>query len=719
LAAVKLFMRRKITFVLILLLIAFATVVVKLAFIQFVQGEELQIKAEELRTRDLPVSASRGDICDRNGNKLAISITADSISASPPDVVNSGDAEKSALFLSEKLGLDYDKVLKNITSKKSFVWVKRKVDFDISQSIEDKGLTGINIVQETQRYYPKSSLACQLIGFCGVDNQGLEGVEVACDKWLSGNDGRVVSEYDGIGQAIPQAEYEYIAPTDGYDVYLTIDENIQYFCERELEKLMASDVNPKSASILMMNPKTGEILAMATAPEYDLNDYKSADSSLRRNPLISDSYEPGSCFKIITSSAALEEGTINTSSTFYDPGYVMVAGQKIKCWRYYNPHGSQTLVEAFQNSCNPAFVKIGQSIEAKEEGLFYKYIKAFGFGQQTGIDLSGEASGIMIDQDKLGPVEVATISIGQGIAVTPLQLVTAVSAVANGGTLLEPQIVSKVVDNDGKVIQNFQKKEVRQVISQDTSKLVCSLLEQVVANGTGRKAYIEGYRVGGKTGTAQVAGKGGYVAGKYVASFIGMAPANDPQIVCLVVINEPSGGLYQGGQIAAPVFKAVVEDTLRYMGVTPQVTDDEVNNGNDGASTTVEVPDVTNLTADAATELLDLIGLKVQTKGSGIIVASQVPVAGGSLEAGGTVILNCDNSSTVAGKITVPDLTGKKLSEVAGILSAMGLKLVYEGSEGIAFEQSPQPLKKVTAGSTVSVKFKAIDKDEEAQSVGP
>jgi len=711
-------MRRKITFVLILLLLAFAAVVVKLAVIQFVQGDELQQKAEELRTRDLPVSASRGDICDRNGNRLAISITADSVSASPPDVINSGEAEKSALFLSQVLELDYDEVLSDITSDKSFVWVKRKVDFDIAQAIEDEEFTGVNIVEETQRYYPKSTLASQLLGFCGVDNQGLEGVEIAFDDWLSGKDGRVVSEYDGIGQAIPQAEYEYIAPTDGYDVYLTIDENIQYFCERELDTLMASEIKPKSASIIMMRPETGEILAMAISPGYDVNDYKSADSSVRRNTLISDSYEPGSCFKIITASAALEEGTINTNSTFYDPGYALVAGQKIKCWRSYNPHGSQTLVEAFQNSCNPAFVKIGQSIEAKEKGLFYKYIEAYGFGQTTGIELSGEAPGIMIDEDALGPVEVATISIGQGIAVTPLQMVTAVSAVANGGTLLEPQIVSKVVNSNGDVVQEYETKKVRQVISSETSELMRSLLENVVANGTGKKAYIEGYRVAGKTGTAQKAGNGGYAAGKYVASFIGMAPANDPEIVCLVVIDEPSGGLYQGGQIAAPIFKAVVEDTLRYLGVTPQVTDSEVDKGSDSKST-VEVPDITNLNADAATELLDLIGLKSQVKGNGTIVASQVPAAGSSLAAGGTVILNCDNSTTVAGKITVPDLTGKKLSEVAKILSAMGLKLVAKGSDGIAIEQSPQPLNKVTAGSTVTVKFKVISDEEESQSVGP
>jgi len=392
--------------------------------------------------------------------------------------------------------------------------------------------------------------------------------------------------------------------------------------------------------------------------------------------------------------------------------------KKIKCWRSYNPHGSQTLVEAFQNSCNPAFVKIGQSIEAKEKGLFYKYIEAYGFGQTTGIELSGEAPGIMIDEDALGPVEVATISIGQGIAVTPLQMVTAVSAVANGGTLLEPQIVSKVVNSNGDVVQEYETKKVRQVISSETSELMRSLLENVVANGTGKKAYIEGYRVAGKTGTAQKAGNGGYAAGKYVASFIGMAPANDPEIVCLVVIDEPSGGLYQGGQIAAPIFKAVVEDTLRYLGVTPQVTDSEVDKGSDSKST-VEVPDITNLNADAATELLDLIGLKSQVKGNGTIVASQVPAAGSSLAAGGTVILNCDNSTTVAGKITVPDLTGKKLSEVAKILSAMGLKLVAKGSDGIAIEQSPQPLNKVTAGSTVTVKFKVISDEEESQSVGP
>ena len=341
-------------------------------------------------------------------------------------------------------------------------------------------------------------------------------------------------------------------------------------------------------------------MAMANRPAYDPNDYQSSDSSSLRNMLVSDSYEPGSTFKIITASTALEEGVVTPSDQFYDPGYIMVGKERINCWRSYNPHGSETFAEGVQNSCNPVFVEVGLRIENKEKGLFYKYINAFGYGQTTGIELSGEASGIMIPEENLKQINIATISIGQGIAVTPIQMVTAVSAVANGGTLLTPQLVRQVKDKDGNIIQDFEVKEVRRVISEETSKTVCELLESVVAEGTGSRAYIPGYRVGGKTGTAQKAGVGGYLAGKYVASFIGMAPVNDPQLVALVVIDEPQGYPYQGGQIAAPVFKAVVEDTLHYMGVVSQFSDEEEKAAEEESKNTVNVPDVVNLPLDEA-----------------------------------------------------------------------------------------------------------------------
>ncbi|MDO4580965.1 MAG: penicillin-binding transpeptidase domain-containing protein [Bacillota bacterium] len=691
--------RQKMAIVLIIVLLAFAVVVGKLFYIQFIQGSELQQKAEELRTRDLPVAAARGTIYDANGNKLAISITADSISAAPPEVIASGQAEITAEFLAEKLDCDYADIYDSITGNSSFAWVERKVDFELAEEIRAAELPGIYIVGETQRYYPRGTLASFVLGCAGIDNQGLEGLELTLEDWLAGESGRIVSEYDANGNPIPQAEYEYIAPTDGYDVYITIDENVQYFCERELSNLMESDTPPKQAGIIIMRPDTGEIVALACSSGFDPNNYQDYTSAERRNFLINDSYEPGSTFKIITAATALEEGVVSEADTFYDPGYVTVSGSTIHCWASV-PHGSQSLAEAIKNSCNPAFVSIGHSIENKADGLFYKYIQAFGYGAQTGVDLPGEAEGILQAEENVNAVEIATIAIGQGIAVTPMQMITAASAVANDGVLLRPQLVSEVRDGS-KVIYQSSPEVVRRVISAETAQQLRRLLTAVVSDGSGANAAIEGYSIAGKTGTAQKAGDGGYVAGKYVASFIGMVPAEDPELVCLVVVDEPSGVFY-GSQVAAPIFKAVMTDTLRYFGITPSV---------DSSDTVTEpleyvtVPDVINLDIDTASIILRESGLNPSIRGNGVIVEDQTPVAGTSVLSGTTVAVDTADISVPAGSlVTVPDLRGMRIAEAASTLSALGVKLIAEGS-GVAVSQSPQPGTTVTSGSSVTVVF--------------
>ncbi|MGI5892432.1 MAG: stage V sporulation protein D, partial [Bacillota bacterium] len=696
--------------------ILFVIVLGKLAYVQFVQGSDLQQKAEELRTRDLSVAAKRGTIFDRNGSKLAISVTADSIAANPTEVKKANKAEDTATFLSKVLEMPYDTVYKKITSNNSFVWVKRKADFSVAEEIKMADLPGISIVGETQRFYPKEMLAAHVLGFSGIDNQGLEGIEFSRNDDLSGIAGNITGEYDARNHEIPQASHEYTPAQDGYDLILTIDENIQYFCERELDRLMSSEGAPKRASILMMNPNTGEILAMANRPAYDPNNYQKYDAAALRNMLVSDSYEPGSTFKIFTSAVALEENVVRVSDNFYDPGYVKVGSETIKCWRSYRPHGSQSFAEIIQNSCNPGFVQVGLRIEDKEKGLFYKYIKAFGFGKTTDVELSGEASGIMIKEENLKKINIATISIGQGIAVTPMQMVTGVSAVANGGTLLKPQLVYQVKDKEGNIIKDFAPQPVRQVISQETSSTLLSLLEGVVSKGTASQAYIEGYRVGGKTGTAQKAGAGGYLQGKYIASFLGVAPVDDPQIVCLVMLDEPQGYLYQGGQVAAPVFKTVVEDTLHYLGIVPQFSGNKNNNKKNTEVKKVVVPDLTNVDANKAVKALELIGLKAQTQGSGSIVSSQTPVGFSTVEAGTKVILRLVNPSGNNAKITVPDLTGKRLREATELLGLMGLELSATGNSGEAYDQSPVPGEEVVPGSTVSAKF---SETSNTQSSGP
>jgi stage V sporulation protein D (sporulation-specific penicillin-binding protein) len=526
-AASKINMRRKMTLVLIVGLVCFVAVVIKLVVIQFVQGNELQILAEQDRTRGMTVDAARGTIYDANGSKLAISITADSIVANPLTVqqtISDGNSlENTASFLAGALNMDYQKVHDLLSSDQSYVYISRKVDFEVSKLIQYENLPGIQVEEEMQRFYPRGTLAAHVLGAAGIDNQGLWGIEQMMDDYLSGTDGSIVGQYDALNQPLPQAESQFVEPKDGYDVYLTIDENIQYFCERDLAKLMAGENPPKQAGIIIMDPKTGKILAMACTDPYDPNNYYDYPESTWRNMLVSDSYEPGSTFKIVTASTALEEGTVNTNSSFYCPGSITVANATIRCWSNV-PHGSQTLAEAVQNSCNPAFVTIGQSIEAKQEDLFYKYIQAFGYGSTTGVDLNGEATGILQAEENVNAVEVATIAIGQGIAVTPMQMITAVSAVANDGVLLKPQIVSKVMDGS-QLISETEPEVVRQVIAPETAQLLRQLLVGVVTDGSGANAAIEGYTIAGKTGTAQKPGSGGYVDGKYVASFVGMVPA--------------------------------------------------------------------------------------------------------------------------------------------------------------------------------------------------
>ncbi len=721
--AVKIQIRRKIAFVLIVLLIFFIAVIAKLIYIQFVQGSELQLKAEALRTRNVAVTAKRGTIYDSTGSKLAISISADSIYAVPPEVIKSGRAEETALFLSRVLEMDYDRLMEKITANRSFEWIKRKADFAIAQEIIDAQLPGIKIAQESQRFYPKGMLASHVLGFAGIDNQGLEGIEIAFDTQLKGVDGSIIGEFDAKSREIPQGQQTFNPPQDGYDLHLTIDENIQYFCERELDKLMNDENPPQRAMVLMMNPKNGEILAMAKRPAYDPNNYQDFGQGDLRNSIISDSYEPGSTFKIITASVALEEQVINVDTRFYCSGHAAVGNKKIRCWRYYRPHGSQSFAEVMQNSCNPGFVEVGLKIEAKEKGLFYKYLKAFGFGQSTSLGLSGEADGIMIKEDQLKKINIATISIGQGISVTPLQLVTGVSAAVNGGILYKPQLVKEIWDKEGNIIQSNSPQEVRRVISPETSATVREILESVVTDGTGRRGYIEGYRVGGKTGTAQKPGPGGYMEGKYVASFCGIAPMDDPQVVALVIIDEPYTGsnVYQGGQIAAPVFKSIMTDTLHYLGIVSQMPEGHIPDESENIKKGISVPSVVNLDSASAKKALELEGFKVKIEGEEGFVASQVPAGLSKVEGGSTVIIKTQGAAGTEsmGQISIPDLTGYRLRDAAELLGAMGLKLSPEGAGGLAYEQNPQPGEMVQGGSTVTVKFKTEEIDPVQETLGP
>ncbi|MBQ9992130.1 MAG: PASTA domain-containing protein [Firmicutes bacterium] len=674
----------------------------RLVYLQIFQNEYWQQQAANARTRETPIIAERGDIYDRNGNILAISISSDSVYVNPNEIKKAkiDDAKKAemATFLSNLLELEYEGVMKKLEADSTFIWLKRKIDFDISSQIEAADYVGIEIMEEPRRYYPKGTLMAQVLGFAGVDNQGLEGIERAYDDILKGVDGTILTEYDARSNEVPQAVHKLVDAQDGQGLVLTLDENIQYFCERAIADIMAWEEPPTAASILVMGTKTGEILAMAMSGAGDPNEFGSYGSSGFRNRLVTDSYEPGSTFKMFTTAIALEEGVVNENSTFYDPGYIMVGDNKIKCWRHYKPHGEQKLLDTLKNSCNPAFVEMGFMIDAKEKGLFYKYITAFGFGSSTNIGLSGESSGIMIAEKNVTKLDLATMSFGQSVSVTPLQMVSAASAIANGGTLLQPQIIKQILDADGNVIQDFGIKTVRQVISESTSRKMCEFLEEVVANGTGRSAYVEGYRVAGKTGTAQKAGAGGYQEGKYVASFCGFAPANDPEITVLVLIDEPSGALYQGGQVAAPVAQIIFSEVLRYLGVTAQTSEESICADID-LTTFVDVPDLRNLSYEDAAQVLKLYGLTAKKQGSGTRVVAQSYSANEKLMIGTEVILTMGTGSD---SLFVPDLTGFSLGEATNILSAYGLKLKSSGS-GYVHEQIPQPSTEVTKGKLIEL----------------
>lgn len=699
----KIIMRKRIITLLLLGAVALFLLMLRLMYVQFFMGEHLRKEALENRMRDIPVEAKRGSIYDRNGKEMVTSVSVDSFFAIPSQI---NDPSETAQKVSVVLNMDPDRVYELITKRESFVWLKRKVDFQVAQELKSLKLPGIEYVEENRRHYLKDGLAAHVVGFAGIDNQGLTGVENTHDADLRGIPGQIVMEYDAVGRKIPTAVHKYYPPVQGHDLFLTLDETIQYFAERELDRLVDT-YQPKYAVIIVMDPKTGEILALGNRPTFDPNRWMDFPQSCwDRNPAIWYNYEPGSTFKIITLCSAIEEGTIDRNRQYYDPGYIKVADRRIKCWKA-GGHGSQTFEEVIQHSCNPGFIEIGQEVGVD---AFYKYLRGFGFGSPTKINLPGEAHGILIPQKQATNLNLATMSIGQSIAVTPIQLTTAVAALANGGVLLEPQLVKRIVDHDGKVIREFEPKEVRRVISSETAREVQQLLESVVLKGTGINAYVDGYRVAGKTGTAQVVGpSGGYVAGHYVSSFVGFGPVEDPQAVILIMLVEPQGGIYYGSQVAAPAFRNVMQDVLRYLGVPAK--DDlpkpeqrffwvEPEEPED-----VKVPQVVNLPLDEAVRELRAANLNFITRGEGGIVKEQVPEVGAVVKEGTTVILDLRAGATdKGGQVTVPDLTGLTIKQAGTLLESLDLRLDPSGS-GVAVEQSHQPSVKIDRGSTVRVRF--------------
>ena len=606
--------------VLFIFLLMFA-IIVKVFYIQVFQYNKLNSLAKDLWSRNLPITANRGKILDRNGKIIADNITTTSLYLIPNQIKNK---EQVAKDLADVLNVKYEDMLAHVSKKTSLERVHpegRQLSFEIADKINALNYDGVYLLKEAKRYYPYGNLMAQTIGFVGIDNQGLAGLELKYNDYLEGENGSIKYYSDAKGNRLEEAE-EYVEAKSGLDITLTIDLELQQAVERELDNVI-NKYNPDQALAIAMDPNTGELLAISSRPNYNPNNYKSTSTEiLNRNLPIWMTYEPGSTMKITTLAAALNEGLVNLfEDHFTDSGSILVDGAKLHCWKA-GGHGLQTYLQVVENSCNPGFVNLG--LKLGKEKLF-KYIKDYGFGEKTGIDLIGEENGIIFDLSKVGNVELATTAFGQGISVTPIQQLRAVSASVNGGILYKPYILKSISDSNTKttVLEN-SKESIRQVISNQTSDMVKFALESVVANGTGRNAYIENYRVGGKTGTAQKVDKGHYMVGNYIVSFIGFMPVNDPKIVVYVAIDNPKGVTQYGGTVAAPVAKAILESFINIKKLEPE-SDVMPKEYNWNDIKYQQLPNVVGMNIEDAKKILK--GYKLEYSGDGTKIIYQSPQA--------------------------------------------------------------------------------------------
>ncbi len=611
--------QKRIKIVGVLMFFIFLVIIIRIFYIEVFSQSRLDELANSLWSRNLPILADRGKITDRNGVVLADNITTTSLVVVPVQIKNKEEVAKN---LASILNTDYLNIYSHLTKHTSIERIHpegRRLSYDVAEKIRVLNYDGVYLLKESKRYYPYKEMLSHVIGYVGIDNQGLSGIELLYDKYLKGTDGGIKYYSDGKGLRLNMSEV-YDKPVSGNNIALTIDVRVQEAIERELDNVVTK-YNPENALIMVMNPNTGEIIAMSSRPNFDPNNYQSYDiEAINRNLPIWMSYEPGSTFKIITLASAINEGKVNLfTDTYYDGGSISVESAKIKCWKA-GGHGAETFLNVVENSCNPGFVVLGQRLGTE---LLYDYLNKFGFGEKTGIDLNGEAKGIMFSLDKMGPVETATTSFGQGISVTPIQQIRGVSAAVNGGNLYTPYIVRSISESEtNEMIVLNKPKLVRQVISEETSNLVRYALESVVANGTGKNAYIENYRVGGKTGTAQKVSNGRYMVGNYILSFIGIFPADKPDYVVYVAVNNPKGVTQYGGTVAAPIAKNVLLSLIDIMGyeATPSDKTREYTWLDDKYK---YVPSVVGMDLDSAKKMLK--GFKIEYAGTGTKVGYQEP----------------------------------------------------------------------------------------------
>ena len=622
--------RIKVVFLIIVFLLI--TIILRVFYIQVIDYDKLNEYAKDLWSRDLPIEANRGKILDRNGKVLADNLTTTSLVLIPNQIK---DKEKTTKELSKILNVSYDEMKEHVFKETSIERVHpegRRLSYDIAEKISALELEGVYLVKEAKRYYPYKNLLSHSLGYVGIDNQGLSGLELEYDEYLTGKSGAIKYFSDAKGNALNLSDI-YIEPQDGMNIQLTVDIDIQQSIERELDNIIDM-FEPESALAIVMEPNTGEILGIGSRPDYNPNSYqKYSQEVLSRNLPVWSSYEPGSTFKIVTMATALEEGVIDLTDNFYDAGSVKVDGSTLRCWKA-GGHGSQTFLQVLENSCNPGFVKIGQLLG--KETLF-SYLNKFGFGEKTGIDLNGEGEGIIFPLERVGNVELATTAFGQGVSVTPIQQTSAVSAVVNGGYLYQPYIVKNILESETNTIMQSNSKVLkRKVISEKTSKLMQRALESVVAKGGGKSAFIEGYRVGGKTGTAQKVENGKYLVNNYIMSFMAVVPSNDPKAVLYLAIDNPKHTALLSSYTTTPIARRILLDIIKALNIEKQ--DDELAKDLEWFDKeTFEVPNVIGKTVKEAKSILT--NFTIEYTGTGDIIKEQSPSPGEKIELGSTIKL--------------------------------------------------------------------------------
>lgn len=694
--------RRRLALCMAIFLALFLMLSARLFYLQLIASEDLQRLAQAQWTSESVIAPTRGSIHDRNGSVLAMSATAYTASVNPRQVT---DAEAMGEILAPILNMEASVIAERASdTSKSTVILKRQLSRDTARQIkamlaeyEEAGsdaLDGLVLDEDSQRFYPYGEFLSQVIGITTIDGVGQAGLESTLNDYLSGKSGLVLEEIDGRGRALSYSGSEYIAAVDGSTVTLTIDATIQGFCEKAAREAYAVN-NAESVRIIAMDPDTGAILAMAMQPSYDLNDPPRDDVSrlnaLMRNTLVTDSYEPGSTFKILTIAAALDTGVASLSDGFFCSGSIYVEGGRIGCWG--DPHGAQTLAQGLENSCNPVFVELALRLG---EERFYEYLDRYGIGSATGVDISGEASGIVISRSNVKIGDLARMGFGQSIAVTPMQLITAACSTINGGRLMQPYIVDCIVSPEGEVIEQAAPTVTGRTVSEETSAIMRTLLEGVVDHGGGKNARIKGYSVGGKTGTAQVYIDGVVSSDTHIGSFIGFAPMDDPAIAVLVIVDRADVAVDFGSVTAAPYAREILEQSLAYLGFARQRSEDDPED--------VTVPDVTGMSVSDAIDAIEDAGLDCVLDGAGARVSAQLPAPGAEMAEGSLVMLYVEGVTLTTEQVRVPNVAGLSVIEANRLIRSYGLKMTVSGS-GIAFSQTPAAGEMVPPTTIVDVTF--------------